>query len=269
MEPIPFRVTGNLAETHDTFTLMLEPPDGEFTFVPGQINMLYAFGVGEVPISVSGDPDRPGELIHTIREVGAVTGALHRLRRGDFVGVRGPFGVPWPVKEAEGGDVVIIGGGIGLAPLRPVIYHVLNNRDRYGRVIVLYGARSPRDLLFQEELGHWRSRFDMEVEVTVDNADRSWRGGVGVVTRLISRSPFDTYLASAFVCGPEIMMRYAIEEFERRGLSADRIFLTMERNMKCSIGVCGHCQFGPHFVCKDGPVFPYSTVKDLIWVREV
>jgi len=238
------------------------------TFAPGQFNMLYVFGTGESAISISGDPANTERLVHTVRAVGTVTKALQKLRRGDMIGVRGPFGSTWPVAEAEGSDVVIVTGGIGLVPLRPMIYQVLANRDKYGTVALLYGARSPRDLLFRRELEGWRSRFDVEVEVTLDTASGDWRGNVGAVTRLIPALPFDSLNAVALVCGPEVMMRFAVLELQKRGMSDENIYVSMERNMKCAIGLCGHCQFGPIFICKDGPVFRYDRIRAWLGKRE-
>ncbi len=270
MAPVSFRVLRVRRELSDTFTLELEPPNGAFHFEPGQFTMLYVFGVGEVPISISGNPAKPNVLVQTIRKVGTVTRALDGIGAGDFVGVRGPFGSPWPVTEAEGGDLVIIGGGIGLAPLRPAIYHALANRNRYHNVVLLYGTRSPRDLLFGAQLQDWSARLDIQMLTTVDTADRSWHGSVGVVTWLIPRAAFDPKTTTAFVCGPEIMMKVTAETLTRSsGVDPERIHLTMERNMKCGIGACGHCQFGPHFVCYHGPVFRYSDIADLLSIREV
>ncbi len=267
MTPRPFRVKRAFTETEDTFTLELEPENAEegFSFAAGQFNMLYAFGVGEVPISISGDPVNPLPLIHTTRSVGLVTEALRRLKKGDLIGVRGPFGTSWPVTPARGSDVVIVAGGIGLAPLRPALYHVLRYREEYGQIALLYGTRTPNDMLFMKELEQWRSRFDMEVGITVDRATGSWRGNVGVVTRLISKAPFDPHNTVAMVCGPEIMMRYTVMELTKRGVGEENIYVSMERNMKCGIGLCGHCQFGPSFICKDGPV--YSHDKLTPWLR--
>ena len=269
MTPEPYRVARLHDELTDTFTLELEPIDRDISFEPGQFTMLYVFGVGEVPISVSGDPGRRGQLVQTVRSVGPVTDALQALSPGDYVGVRGPFGTSWPMQAAEGHDVVIMGGGIGLAPLRPAIYHVLNNRDRYKDFVLLYGARSPQELLYAQELQEWGGRFDMTVLVTVDVATRGWTGSVGVVTKLVGRGPYDADDAVVFLCGPGIMMRYGAQSLLDQGVSAERIFVSMERNMKCAIGFCGHCQFGPTFICKDGPVFPFNDVQKLIQVREV
>ncbi|MBU0518981.1 FAD/NAD(P)-binding protein [bacterium] len=270
MIPQPFRVAKVQKETFDTFTLQLKSSKGNGVshFSPGQFNMLYVFGVGEVPISISGDPSN-GTLIHTTRVVGNVTKAMGKLKVGDVIGVRGPFGTPWPVENAKGKDVVIVTGGIGLAPLRPALYYFLKHRDEYGKIVLLYGARSKEDILYRRELEQWRARFDLEVHVTVDRGTGNWRGNVGVVTMLIPKAPFDAHNAVSLVCGPEIMMRFTVLELLKRGIPESKIFLSLERNMKCGIGHCGHCQFGPHFTCKDGPVFPYDQIKDLLEKREI
>jgi len=271
MLPRACRVERVRQETSDTFTLELAPENGApgLVFAPGQFNMLYAFGVGEVPISISGDPAKPEVLVHTTREVGMVTRAMRKLKAGDALGVRGPFGVGWPVTEARGADVVIVAGGIGLAPLRPALYQVLAARNYYGRVVLLYGTRTPADILYRRELEHWRSRFDLYVHVTVDRAIGDWRGNVGVVTSLIPRAPFDPGSTVALVCGPEVMMRFTVQELERRGVSTENIYISMERNMKCAVGFCGHCQYGPTFICKDGPVFRYDRIRPLLAIREI
>jgi NAD(P)H-flavin reductase len=270
MVPLPCRVSSVSQELEDTFTLALEQPQGSAaTFLPGQFNMLYRFGVGEAPVSISGDPNRPETLVHTIRAVGSVTAALCGLEPGHQVGVRGPFGTGWPVAEAEGCDVVLVAGGIGLAPLRPLIYELLQKRERYGCICLLYGGRSPDDILYRAELERWRGRFDLAVEVTVDRARPDWRGKVGVVTRLISGAEFDPSETRAFVCGPEIMMRYAAMALQDLGMADRHIYISMERNMKCAIGLCGHCQYGPTFVCRDGPVFRYDRLATWLGIREL
>ncbi len=269
MLPNPYRVQRVRKETQDTFTLELEPANGQsdFHFAAGQFNMLYIYGVGEVPISISGDPGKPRKLVHTTRAVGVVTSAMQQLRRDDMVGVRGPFGNDWPVVEAQGKDVVIVAGGLGLAPVRPALYHVLNHREKYDNVVLLYGTRTPNDILYRREVEKWRARLDVDVHVTVDRAIHPWRGNVGVVTRLIPKSPFDHLNAVAMICGPEVMIRFTVLELERRGVLPDNIFISMERNMKCATGFCGHCQWGPNFVCKDGPVFRYSEIKPFFGQR--
>lgn len=267
----PYRVQRSRQETYDTWTLELEPADGEggFSFAPGQFNMLYGFGVGEVPISISGDPAKPEKLVHTIRAVGAVTKALCHVKKSDELTVRGPYGNHWPVEDAAGHDIVIVTGGLGLSPLRPAIYHVLAKREQYGRVVLLYGARTPQDIVYASELKRWRGRFDVDVETTVDAAKPGWHGNVGVVTTLIPRATFDPANAKAFICGPEIMTRFTIQELRKRGVETDRIFVSLERNMKCGIGLCGHCQLGAVFVCKDGPVFRYDQVQPFLTKREI
>jgi NAD(P)H-flavin reductase len=271
MVPTPFVVHKVRRETADTYTLDLTGPGGggDFPFAPGQFNMLYAFGVGEVPISISGDPTRGETLVHTVRDVGRATQAICRLKKGEALGVRGPYGTPWPVAEAAGHDLLIVAGGLGLAPLRPAIYHLLKERAAYGNLELIYGARTPKDLLYRRELERWRGRFDMRVHVTVDSATSDWRANVGVVTNLIGRARFDPPSTTALVCGPGLMMRFTVLELLNHGLTPAQIFVSMERNMKCGVGLCGHCQWGPFFICKDGPVFSYERIKDWFDRREV
>jgi len=270
MVPRVARVRQRQRNLSDTWTLVLEMEDGEpLDFLPGQFNMLTVFGVGEVPISISGDPDKRGGLVHTIRDVGPVSGALARLTPGEAVGVRGPFGTAWPVKEARGSDVVILAGGLGLAPLRPAIYSILANRRHYGKVALLYGARSPAEMLFRSELEQWRRLLDIEIQVTVDTASSDWFGSVGVVTTLVPRATFDPEHTVAIVCGPEIMMRFGVAALRARGIGDQSIYLSMERNMKCAVGLCGHCQLGSVFVCRDGPVFRLDKLAPLMAVKEL
>jgi NAD(P)H-flavin reductase len=253
----------------DAWTLELEMADGaHLDYAPGQFNMLTAFGVGEAAISMSGDP-ASGPLIHTIRAVGPVSRALTELGPDDPIGVRGPFGVGWPMTPAVGRDVIFVAGGLGLAPLRPAIYRVLAERERFGRVTLLFGARRPEDILFRHEVEIWRARFDIEVDVTVDHAPSDWRGHVGVVTTLISRLEIDPAKTLAMVCGPEVMMRFVALALADRGVAETDIYLSMERNMKCAIGHCGHCQLGPNFICRDGPVFTFERLKRLMTVKEL
>ena len=272
MCPEPYRVAAVSRETHDTFTLSLEAADGAPAagFSPGQFSMLYVFGVGELPISISGDPEQGGRLTYTVRSVGPATQALVSRKVGDWLGVRGPFGTAWPLEAARGKDVLIIAGGIGLAPLRPAIYHLLRHRDDYVRLIVLYGARSPHDLLYKKELAAWGRSPDTQVLTTVDYGGLNWRGRVGVVTTLFRHLRMHPDKTVAFICGPEIMMRYVIAELEEnRGVLGSDIYLSMERNMKCAVGFCGHCQFGPYFICKDGPVFSYQKLRGLLSKHEL
>jgi NAD(P)H-flavin reductase len=272
MTPIPFRVTGRRQETADTWTLELEPGNGRplAAFEPGQFSMLYAFGRGEVPISVSGDLAKGGDrLVHTVRAVGAVTSALCACEAGEPVGVRGPFGTAWPVADAEGRDVVVVAGGVGLAPLRSAIYRLLANRNRYGDVVILYGSRTPADLLYARELEGWRRDFDVRVEVTVDAAPGDWRGRVGVVPKLVPRADFDPARVVALTCGPEVMMRFTALALAERGVAPDKTYVSLERSMKCGVGHCGHCQIGPTLVCLDGPVYAWADMERWLTVREL
>jgi NAD(P)H-flavin reductase len=271
MLPEPYLVRQVGKETPDTFTLTLEPENGSSnnSFQPGQFSMLWVFGVGELPISISGNPAKGSQLVYTVRSVAQATHALVNRAVGDGIGVRGPFGVGWPVEEARGRDVIVVAGGIGLAPLRPVIYQVLHNRQDYGRLILLYGARSPRDLLYRKELAAWARQRDTQVLVTVDYGGLSWRGHVGVVTTLFKYARLQLGRSVAMLCGPEIMMRFVTRELESQGLAQANIYLSMERNMKCAVGFCGHCQYGPHFICKDGPVFRYDRIRPLLEKHEL
>lgn len=270
MLPFMYQIQENHRETLDTSTLVLKPiPGGKpMQFKPGQFNMLYAYGIGEVPISISGDTSDTSQLVHTIRDVGAVTKALIEMHKGAFVGVRGPFGRPWPIEQSEGYDILLVTGGIGLAPLRPVIYHILEQREKYGRFVLLYGTRNPENILYRKELEKWSARLDVEVRFTVDSSTPKWRGNVGVVTTLIPGAAIDPEKCIAMVCGPEIMMRFTVIELKNRGFTDDRIYLSMERNMKCGIGLCGHCQLGPEFICKDGPVFTNEEIRGWFSRRE-
>jgi NAD(P)H-flavin reductase len=248
LTPVSVGVTERRRETHDTWTLRL---DGDLPIAPGQFAMLYAFGAGEAPISVSAVD---GGVEHTIRAVGAVTSALCEA---ETIGVRGPYGNTWPLEEAAGREVVVVAGGIGLAPLRPVV------RALGSRAIVLYGARAPQELLYVDELASWGA------QVTVDAPSAGWDGPVGVVTKLIERADFDPASAAAMICGPEVMMRFAAAALLERGMPADAIWVSLERGMRCGVGHCGHCQLGRLLICRDGPVFRYDLVEPLLRVAEL
>jgi NAD(P)H-flavin reductase len=271
MLPRLFRVLRNEPETRDSFTIELAPDDGQggLRFRPGQFNMLYVFGCGEAAISLSGDPEDDERCVHTIRSVGSVTRALRQARPGEGVGLRGPFGNGWPMERAGGLDLVVIAGGIGFAPLRPVLYRVAAERWDYGRVSLLYGCRTPEDVLFRDELRDWPSRHQIDVRVTVDWATSGWPGRIGAVPALIQGAPFDPGRAVALICGPEIMARFAVLELRKRGVAAERIHVSMERNMKCAVALCGRCQYGPRFICRDGPVFAYERIRDVFDLQEV
>ena len=268
--PDIYRVTAAQRELEDVVTLEIVPETGSRpAFQPGQFNMLYAFGVGEAAISISGETQDGEGFVHTVREVGAVSRAIAGLEAGARLGLRGPFGSAWPVETAEGSDVVIVAGGLGLAPLRPSIETVLANRDRYGKVAILVGCRSPESILYRHQLEQWRQRLDIEIEVTVDHAGTDWHGNVGVVPSLVPYISFDPDDAVALICGPEVMMRFTASALHEAGLSADRTYVSMERNMKCAVGLCGHCQFGPSFICKDGPVMPLDTISHILALPEI
>jgi NAD(P)H-flavin reductase len=268
MTPAPFRVAAREQNTVDTWTLTLEPVEGAPPVIgPGQFMMVYVFGIGEVPISVSGPPGARAAVVLTVRSVGAVSGAICASEPGAVLGLRGPFGTSWPIDKATGGDVVVVAGGIGLAPLRPVVLYTLGHRAEYGRVTVLYGARSPEDRLYVDALERWRE--SIAVEVTVDVAGTDWSGPVGFVAKLVGRADIRPQQSTAFVCGPEIMMRTTIEALAARGLPAERIQVSMERHMDCGIGLCGHCQLGPTLICRDGPVYAYPEIAPWIEVREL
>lgn len=289
MLPALGRVLRRRRDAPGVVTLEIEPEDTHHErFEPGQFNMLTVFGVGEIPISLSGDPARHGRLVHTVRAVGPVSAALASLRPGAAVGLRGPFGAGWPLETAEDRDVLVVAGGLGLAPLRSALLGLLARRRRRARgaggargarsargapgatgpaLTLLYGARSPSDALFRRDLGRWARRF--AVEVTVDHADAAWPGHVGVVTRLIRPAVRDAGRTVAFVCGPEIMMRFAVAALGAAGIADESIYLSMERNMQCAVGHCGRCQLGPVLVCRDGPVFRYDRVRKPLAKKEI
>ncbi|MGI5202437.1 FAD/NAD(P)-binding protein [Spirillospora sp. CA-108201] len=273
MIPVPYRVTARRAETADTVTLALEPAGAPIAEpAPGQFTMMYAFGVGEAPISVSRTGPSGGAAPHvleqTVRAVGAVTRAVCAARPGQLLGLRGPFGAGWDLDEARGHDLVVAAGGIGLAPLRPVVLRALADRGAFGRVAILVGARTPGDLLFTGELDAWRAR-GAQVEVTVDRPAPGWDGRVGLITALAGGADVDPARTAAFVCGPEIMMRLTARALTGLGVPAGKIRLSLERTMRCGVGWCGHCQLGPLLVCRDGPVVPYARAAALMTVREL
>jgi NAD(P)H-flavin reductase len=256
-----------------TYWMTWRGNEGEgYAFEAGQFNMLYLFGVGEVAISISSNPMHPHRLGHTVRHVGRVTSAFRNLRPGDEIGVRGPFGKPWPLHEAEGGDLLIVAGGVGVCPVRPAVEAAMRRRDRYRRLILLLGARTPDLLPYKDQLDEWialMERLGVELHLTVDEATGPWPYDVGVVTTLFSKAEIEPARTTAFMCGPEVMMRFAGRGLHELGVPAERIYLSMERHMECGIGLCGHCQLGPYFVCTDGPVFRYDVIAPLMEVREL
>ncbi len=239
-----------------------------YRFQAGQFNMLYVPGYGEAAISISSDPENRERVGHTVRHVGNLTRALSSLKVGDRVGVRGPFGRPWPLEACRGQDVYLVAGGIGLPPLRSLLYYLINHRSDFGKITVLYGARTPADLQFVNEYRSWESA-GVEMLVTVDRADETWKGQVGVVPMMFYYTRLDPARSLVLTCGPEIMMRFVVFEALARRVPPERIFLSMERNMKCGRASCGHCQLGPYFVCKDGPVFSYAQLEPYYRVEEL
>ena len=262
-----FRVVQKAQESADVFSLELESDQG-FQYSPGQFNMLYVFGKGEVPISISGSSS-PNRFWHTIRDVGKITSSLCAAAPGDVIYLRGPYGHAWPMDEAEDQNVVVVAGGIGLAPVRPVIHDILRSRSKYGRITVLYGARTPDGLIYRKEIEDWGHGGDIDVKLTVDLASGGWRGSVGVVTKLFDQVALRPARTLVMTCGPEVMMRFSAEGMMERGVAPERIFVSMERNMKCAIGFCGHCMYGPNFICRDGPVFRYDRIRELLTIREL
>ncbi len=262
----PARITARRTESADIYTFSMRLLDPEvrraYRFKAGQFNMIYAFGVGEVPISIVSDPAEPQILEHTIRIAGRVTGVMGGWKVGDVVGVRGPYGNGWPVDAARGRDVVIITGGLGCAPVAGLINYIFHRRDEYGELHILHGIRTPNDLLYRERFDEWRCAPRTRVYLTTDHPDKSWHYRIGVVTELFDEL---TVPPSSIVmmCGPEVMMRFAAHSLRQKGIDDDAIYLSMERRMECAVGLCGHCQYREHFVCKDGPIFSYRTVKEL------
>jgi NAD(P)H-flavin reductase len=263
-------VRTNRKETADTRTLELFSVNGAGIppWLPGQFMMLYAFGVGEIPVSISGDPGRQATISHTIRAVGNVSQAICKAKPGSSIGVRGPFGSVWPVSEFAGHDILLVAGGIGLAPLRPAIYSLMSHRNRYERIYLLMGARTPDIVLYRREMERWR-KGGVDVRLSVDTAAPGWTGSVGPVTTLIPHVEFKASQTAAFIVGPEIMMRFVVQNLVQLGIPLEHLFLSMERNMKCALGFCGHCQLGPEFVCKDGPVFSYSRLEPWLRIRNL
>jgi anaerobic sulfite reductase subunit B len=269
MTPVPHRVVDVVHETRETVTLTLEPlSDPIAAPTAGQFSMLWAWGAGEVPISVSelaGD----GRLVHTIRDVAGVTKTLCAARRGDVLGVRGPYGRGWGIDAARGHDLVIVAGGIGLAPLRPVVHAVLSDRPAFGHVSLVVGSRTEQELLFRAELDGWWHAHEIDVRTIVDRSSPGWSGSVGVVTGELVGLTIDPASTRAMVCGPEVMMRVVAQHLTDRAVPSSAIEVSVERNMQCAVKTCGHCQLGPYFACTDGPVLPWDVVASLLTVREL
>ena len=253
-----------------TFALRIE---GEHDIKPGQFNMIYYWGIGEVPVSVASLPVRSGGstiIEHTVRSVGVVTKSIiEKARTGSILGVRGPYGNGWPIDKHEDMNIVIVAGGIGLAPLRPVIKYIEKNRRKYRDIYILYGARSPIDMLYRYELPNYSKIPGVKVLLSSDVRVEGWNHHVGFVTDLVKNIELKPEETVSYVCGPEVMMKVAVRRLLEKGFRKENIYLSLERRMRCGVGLCGTCQFGHYFVCKDGPVFPYSEVEDYLWIEGV
>lgn len=266
--PREAEIVGRTEESPNTFTLELRlTDDAPYDFLPGQFNMLYLHGSGEVPISVVADAEASGVLSHTIRALGRITHGLAALRVGDRIGLRGPFGRGWPMSAAEGHDVVVVTGGLGCAPSVSIIHHILTHREHYGHLSILQGVKHTDDLIWRAQYEIWGNLPDVEVHLAADVAGPEWHGHIGLVTALFDRLDLAPSRTIAMLCGPEVMMQASAEGLHELGLAADAIYLSMERNMQCAIGHCGHCQMGGHFVCRNGPVFAWPEVRSLLGVR--
>ncbi len=239
------------------------PENQNLNHAPGQFVEVSAFGIGEAPISVSSSPTKRGSFELCIRQVGMLTNILKSYEPGDMIGIRGPFGQGYPMEKFFGKDILIIAGGIGLVPLRSLINYILDNRQNYGRLIILYGAKTPAELLFKDELDAWQARDDVELHVTVDQADENWKGNTGVITTLIPSLDLKLNQTIAAITGPPIMYKFVVMSLKSKQLPDDQIYLSLERRMKCGVGKCGHCQINGVYCCQDGPVFNYIDIKPL------
>lgn len=266
--PQPARIVERVQESDTIFTLRLQFKDAaqqaNYRFLPGQFNMVYLPGAGEVPISLSSDPEERADFAHTIRAVGRVTEGLARLKRGDEVGLRGPYGRGWPLESSEGRDIIIVTGGLGCAPVMAVIHYVLKRRERFRRLIILQGVKHSHDLIWRAAYERWAQAPDTQVLIAANATEALWPWHVGSPIDLVAQAAFDPARAVAMVCGPEGMMVAAAKALTARGLPEADIHVSLERNMQCALGLCGHCQLGGKFLCKDGPVFAWPEVKSLL-----
>jgi len=269
--PIQAEIVERIQESPSLFTLRLRFTDSEvhkaFSFEPGQFNMLYLHGVGEVPISIVSDPQDEHMLDHTIRTVGRVTKGIANLIEGEFIGVRGPFGRGWPLIEAEQKDVVVVTGGLGCAPVVSVIQYMMRRRERFGMMNIVQGVKHSSDLIWKQRYDQWRQAPDTNVLIAADAGEPLWPWHIGPVTGLFNELEFDKDRVIVLMCGPEGMMKVVVSHMLQQGVKESDIWLSMERDMHCGIGHCGHCQYGDKFICRDGPVFCYSEIKDLFGVK--
>lgn len=285
MNPVPTRLAANPWQTHCVRIVEITPEiegvatyrlradniqDADaYRFQEGQFNMLYLPGVGESAISMSGDAESRDGWVHTVRVAGNVTRSLAALQCGETLGVRGPFGTGWPMEQLVGTNVIIVAGGLGMAPLRPVVYHMIRHREQFGSINLIIGARAPAGLLYRDEYDTWR-QSGIAVQLTVDRGTANWTGNIGVVTTLLDRLAITDRAQSRLItCGPEVMMKYVALAGIRKGIAASQIWVSMERNMQCAAGLCGHCQLGPAFICKDGPVLRYDHLQPYVFVESL
>lgn len=269
MVPEIYQVQSITHEASDIFTITLTPKEKgkKIGFLPGQFNMVYHFGYGEIPLSVSGDSAKQDVLVHTIRAVGPVSQSLQKVKPGDELGVRGPLGTPWPLVKKDC-DVLVIAGGLGIAPLRPALLELIAHKSQFRDITLLYGTKKPDEMIFHKDLESWRKQ-GMKIEMTVDKPDETWKDHVGVITPLVKPNIKEPKNTLVFMCGPEIMFKFVAKELLEAQVDAQNIFLSLERNMQCGVGVCGRCQLGPYFICKDGAVFSYPQVQKWLTIKEL
>jgi len=271
--PSEVEVIDRIQEAPDIFTWTLrftdEHTNANYRCIPGQFNMLYMHGVGEIPISIVGEDVDCSTIVHTIRVVGRVTKAMSQLKVGDRLGLRGPFGRGWPLRESHGRDLVIVTGGLGCAPVVAVIHHAIANREHYGRIVIMQGVKHSNDLLWRKSYEQWQKMSDVQVLLAADVSTQGWPWATGRITVLLDQAVFDQEKCTVMMCGPEQMMCGMAEQLVIRGVDESEIWLSMERNMKCALGHCGHCQFGPHFICKDGPVYRFPDIKQYLGTRGI
>jgi sulfhydrogenase subunit gamma (sulfur reductase) len=269
--PVEAEVVERVREAQNIATLRLRLVDpvqhAAYDFRPGQFNMVYLYGVGEVPISIVSDPEEGGTLDHTIRALGRVTRGLANLRAGNRLGIRGPYGRGWPLERAEGRDVLMVTGGLGCAPLVSVINYIMKRRERYQRLCIVQGVKHANDLIWRERYEAWAQLPQTRVLLAADRGGAHWRWHVGLVTDLLQDVHVSRENCLIMMCGPEAMMHAAARALLARGFSEDSLYLSMERNMHCAVQQCGHCQFGAAFICRDGPVFSYAELKGLLQVK--
>lgn len=265
--PVVAEVIDCIHEARDIFNLQIRFKQQQdhlaYNFIPGQFNMIYLYGVGEVAISIASDPADRSQINHTIRAVGRVTKALQKLTKGDYIGIRGPFGNGWPIEKAIGKDIIIVTGGLGCAPTLSVVKYIMARRSQYGKLHILQGVKHSNDFIFRQQYKKWQQMPNTIIHIAADKAGPQWPWNIGLVTDMLKSVTTEPSNTIVMMCGPEGMMHTAVQTLTNKGIAAENIYLSMERNMECAIGHCGHCQYGGLFICKDGPVFSYPVIKFL------